>query len=268
MRPLPLLLPVVLAPLLAGAAGPVIRVGPEGWGGAPEENIRRLLENVASQFVTHFPHRDFDPVFVSPGGDAPIAHFERTDRGEIHVQLTARGTHWAQFAYQFAHEFCHICCRYQRNRETTNPNRWFEESLCETASLFALRRMAREWAVQAPYANWKEFAPNLESYAEDLLKNGGRTLPAGVSLPAWFRENEASMRTNATLRDRNAVVAGVLLPLFESDPAQWGAVGTLNDGPGAPGQSFAGFLRAWRERAPRRHAALIGRIAREFGIQL
>jgi hypothetical protein len=34
------------------------------------------------------------------------------------------------------------------------PSEWIEESLCETASQFALRSMARSWAIALPYGAW------------------------------------------------------------------------------------------------------------------
>ncbi len=262
---------VVIAALATAqlrAAEVTIRVANEGWNGAATENIQKLLANVAPQFATNFPGRNFEPIFVAPGDDSPITLVGKTDRGEIRVRLTSRGNFWAQYSYQFAHEFCHICCHYEKYWDNKHPNQWFEESLCETASLFALRRMAETWPARAPYPSWKSFAPHLGEYADKLLKDEKRKLPAGVSLAAWFRENESSMRADGTIREKNAVVASMLLPMFEENPSRWEVVSYLNDSPKKPAESFADYLGAWRENAPRKYSAFIGRIAAQFGIEL
>ena len=55
-------------------------------------------------------------------------------------------------AYQFAHEFCHILCNFD---DDWKGNNWFEETMCETSSLFVLRRLSKEWEERPPYPAWK-----------------------------------------------------------------------------------------------------------------
>ena len=76
------------------------------------------------------------------------------------------------------------------------------------------------------------------------------------------------MRTNPVLREKNAVVASVLLPMFEENPARWEAVSFLNESPQSPDEPLAAHLRNWRENAPRKYSAFIERIAAQFGIAL
>jgi len=261
-----LLLLAVAPPVRAG--GVDIRVAEDGWGDAEPGNIRRLLDDVASQFVTNFPVRRFEPVFVSPGSGSPIALLGRTDRGEVRVRLATRDKFWAQYSYQFAHEFCHILCRHEVHFDPKDPNQWFEESLCEAASLFALRRMAQTWKTAAPYPNWKDFAPHLGSYAQRLLDDPARRLLPGVTLAAWHRENSDALRTNSTDRTLNGVVAAELLPLFEEDAMRWEAVEFINNAATKPEKSFAEYLSAWRDNAPRKHSAFIEKIAGRFGLEL
>ncbi|MCP6756902.1 hypothetical protein NL533_35270, partial [Klebsiella pneumoniae] len=79
---------------------------------------------------------------------------QRNDAREIVLKLDTSNTFWSQYAYQFAHEFCHVLCGY---REDDPGTQWFEETLCETASLFVLRAMAREWKTAPPYPHWKDY---------------------------------------------------------------------------------------------------------------
>jgi hypothetical protein len=142
----------------------------------------------------------------------------------------------------------------------------FEESLCELASLYVLRSMAEEWKVKAPYAAWKSFAPHLAEYATKRIDE--RTLPAGRTLAAWYGENVGALRKNPVDRDRNRMVAGALLGLFERSPEHWGAIRYLNQGKARGAMSFEAYLQNWHDRAPEEHCAFIGTVAGEFGITL
>jgi hypothetical protein len=229
---------------------------------ADRANVERLLESTAGVLWRHFPERRLPPILVEPR-DGPIALFRRLPDGEIQVRLNTGGKYWSQYAFQFSHEFCHILSNFD---EDENPNRWFEESLCETASLFAMRRMAEDWKTDPPYSNWRDYAPALRQYADARI--GEAPLPAGKTFAEWFRENEGAMRENACLREATRVVAGVLLPLFEERPERWEAIGWLNAGKSYKTQSLADYLADWRYYAPERHRAIIGQIAERFGVAM
>ena len=107
------------------------------------------------------------------------------------------------------------------------PNGWFHETVCELASVFTLRRMAERWPTEPPYPNWGEYAGSLASYAHGYLSCEERQLPAGMTLAAWSQAEEESLRNDRYQRDKNAVVAYSLLPMFESDPAGWNAIRRL-----------------------------------------
>lgn len=120
------------------------------WGDAHRDDIRKLLEDVASHIVRELrdPFEATIRVMNLPGVNCPRTFFRSTDALVFEVNLTARDRRWSQFAYQFGHEFCHILSGHDRLR--SNPNNWFHESLCELASLFVLRRMAERWPFDAP----------------------------------------------------------------------------------------------------------------------
>ena len=137
---------------------------------------------------------------------------------------------WAEFSYQFAHEFCHVLSDYERLG--VNPNNWFHEALCELASSFTLRRMAERWPTQPPYSNWADYAPALSDYADNLLADEEHQLPEGLTLATWLPMYENELRQDPYIRDKNAVVAYQLLPLFEADPSGWNALRRM---PGSTG---------------------------------
>ena len=241
----------------------VIRPNPEAdWGGADIEDVRKVLASAAQTLWAHVPDRRLAPIEVEPKG-GPIVLFGRGPGGAYRVRLDTGGTYWAQYAFQFAHEFCHILCRYEPSEQA---NKWFEESVCETASLFALRRMAETWKTDPPYPNWRSFAPHLASYAEDRLK--AARLPAGTTLAQWYAGHAGHLRANACDRSKNLVVAGALLPLFEESPARWQAVQYLNAGARPQPRPLPLYLADWHRHCPAAHRPFVRRVAALFGVGL
>jgi hypothetical protein len=210
----------------------------------------------------HFPGAKIEALEVRPDG-GPITLFKRAPDGAIIIKLNTRDTYWAQYAFQFGHELCHVLCRFD---EGDRGNLWFEESICEVASLYVLHSMAAEWQTKPPYPNWKSFAPKLAEYADKRLAE--RKLPQGTSLAAWYRAEAAALRADPVNRDRNRMVAGALLPMFEKSPQHWAAVAYLNQQKPAGAQTFEAYLQNWHDRAPVEHRAFITAMAREFGIAL
>ena len=225
-------------------------------------DVRKVLDSTASELWKYFPEHKLPPILIAPKG-GPISLYDRGPHGEIQVRLDTGGMHWAQYAFQFAHEFCHILSGF---RPHENPHHWFEESLCELASLFALRRMAETWSVTPPYPNWKSFAPHLKEYADERIDKA--KLPTGQKFADWFSENEAAMRANSIDRARNCVVAVELLSLFEAEPKMWEAVSSLNNEKVTKLFSFKQYLEAWRRNSAEKHRAFIDKLAEHFSIEL
>ncbi|MFW6161226.1 MAG: hypothetical protein ACODAJ_00565 [Planctomycetota bacterium] len=265
---------LVTALLAAGASAALAGAGeaeaprllicpaPVGEWKADIHDVQHVLRSAAQPLWRHFPERRLPPIIVAPRG-GPIVWHRRGLDGEYYVQLNTGGTYWAQYAYQFAHEFCHILAGYE---PTEKANKWFEESLCELASLYALRRMAETWRVQPPYPNWRGFAKHLRAYANDRIRKS--QLPDDTTLAAWYRANKAALRKEPCDRARNNVVAVALLPLFEAEPQHWAALEDLNAAACKQPRPFRRYLADWHQHAPATHQPFIVRIAAEFEIDV
>jgi len=192
----------------------VIRVASQGWGEAGTADITQVLQSAGAALASYFPDRKFPPIEVSRSSTTPITLFQRGPAGELRVKLNVEGSYWAQFSFQFAHEMGHIVCGFE---EYSNPNLWFEETLCEAASLYALGRMAEGWKTRPPYPNWKSYASSLQNYRDDRMAKA--KLPEGMTLAAWFRTQEPALRKDAGLRESNLKMAAELLPLLWWKPA-------------------------------------------------
>ncbi len=224
----------------------VIRPQPGEWNADPE-NVQAVLDSAAAQLAPHLPGRKYAPILVEPKG-GPIVFYQRGPAGEFRVQLSTGGTYWSQYSFQFAHELCHIVCG---ANEKKHRHGWFEEALCETASLYVLRSMGREWRVSPPYSNWKSYGRSLEEYAEQRIEEA--RLPEGNSPAAWCRDHAEQLERSATNRELNNVVAGFLLPRFEEEPARWEALEWLNRAEVTEADGFADYLAGWSREAPERH---------------
>ncbi len=239
-----------------------IRVAEKDWGGVRRATVKRHLDSVAREIWVYFPGRKLKPIIVEPRG-GPIVLYRRGKQGEYFIKLNTGGTLWAQYAYQFAHEFCHVLCNYDPD---VHGNDWFEESICELASLFVLRKMGESWKTRPPFSHWKSYAKHLTSYAQKRIDQ--YKLKKGETLAKWYKSKVKQLAGSATKRDLNSVVAVALLDLFEKEPRHWRAVGYMNVGKPGRQQSLGEFLGDWKKNSPREHRGFIDKIVKRFGIEV
>jgi hypothetical protein len=243
------------------------------WGKGAPKDIRAVALSAATELFRHCPHTQIDEIVIHHRDGTPQTDWERDQEGRIVVGLAAHDMFWAQFAYQFAHEFCHILAMHSNDwqkewRGDGKPNHWLEESLCETASLFALRAMGKSWAIDPPYPNWKDFAPMHTDYARERIDDPRHCLPSGTAFPEWFRAAEPGLRKNSAQREKNTLIARQLLPIFEADPRGWEALTYFNLGPHDRTLPLAPFLTAWRDRCPAELQPVVQKIAATLGAPL
>ena len=231
--------------------------------GASEADIRAVCDSAARQLWRHFPDYDLEPFVVTRGKSGPIVLYQRNDGREIVVRLDTSNTFWSQYAYQFGHEFCHILCRY---RPSDGKNLWFEETLCETASLYVMRGMARDWKKEPPYRNWSDYRDSLREYADNVIRQRREVQEIyRLGLAGFQQKHAEELRKNATNRELNGAMAIVLLALFEEKPERWEAIRWLNHSAAPPDESFADYLARWHTNAPEKHQPFVAEVARLFG---
>ena len=219
------MLPTQAAPVASGVDRPHIEVLGE-WGNAPRENVQKVLDSAAGQLLRFCPGRRLGTISVRHHEGAPITLYDKGPQGQYQVLLNAHGTHWGQFAYQFSHELGHTLCNYDRRKE--GRNLWFEEALCETASLFAMRKMAVAWRTDPPYVNWVDYTPHLDHYVDSILASRNRRLPPDRTMPQWFHEHADVPSGQRHLTEESQLVAAYLLALFEDEPGGWESLAWIN----------------------------------------
>jgi hypothetical protein len=166
------------------------------WGGAHLSDIEAVARSVADSFAAF---DDDDAIAITleptPSEDDPPRTLSGTGPRRSVIRLNVRGNVWARLAYQFGHEYCHVLA--DPTTYWTDTGRhfaWIEEALCETGSLFALRSMAKSWAVDPPHPNWRGYSSSLAAYEAKHVSAPTRSLPLGMKFGDWLDDRLPSLR--------------------------------------------------------------------------
>lgn len=238
------------------------------WGGAQPSDVEAVARSAAASFEV-FDDSESVTVVLQPTAsedDLPWTLSTANPSGEFVVLLNVRGNLWARLAYQFAHEFCHVLAD---PRTWTGPDdrfAWIEEALCEAASLFALRSMARTWAVEPPYPIWRDYSSALAAYEAEHISDPAHSLPPGMPFSTWLSLRLPLLEADSGRRDNNTVVAKKLLPVFETHRDAWRAVRYLHTQQTSPAVSLADFMDRWATACTADHRRVVKQIAVLLGV--
>lgn len=213
------------------------------WDSAQHADVDAVVQSAATELL-----RGID---VSRSYTIHVSHWDKTypqidtqldDNGRRIIRLATSGRYWCQYVLQFAHEFCHEIANF--DKQNTGRHEWFEESVCELASLVTLYRMSRTWTEHPPFESWKSYAPELQRYADNRIGEPNHRLPNGSSFLEWFASERDSLERHPQQREKNVIVASQLLSLARQNRF-WRAVTQLNSWVGADDGDFNAFLNSW-----------------------
>lgn len=240
-----------------------IELSPDGWPGAQESGVLKVLNSAALPIWSSAGKPSLRPIAVVHDPKGPLVAFDRGENDTYKVLLNVKGRLWARFAFQFSHEMCHILANY---RDVPNQQMWFEEAICEAASLYSLRKMGGSWKVTPPYPNWKSYADSLTKYADDRI--AGATPIESDDLVEWYERHRTMLGKTATNRELNLVAAIKLLEIFERYPNGWKSVRSLNRGDPTENRSLDAYLAGWYTRAAKGEKPIVKEIASLFMISV
>lgn len=222
-----------------------IKITPNIWGGAKVSDIHKVLLSTARQFLPYFNQDEPFCIIVNRSKTGPIVLYKRGANGEYFVQLNTEKQFWSQYAFQFAHELGHIICGYKKGDRS---NLWFEETICEIASLFALKGMTKEWNNKPPFPHWKSYGKEFSKYAEKRIEK--HSWPANQSISNWYLKHKKDLQQNPSNRERNVMIASQLIHFFQENPESWKACKFLNIEKSNKKISFNRYLFEWKNACP------------------
>lgn len=230
---------------------------------ASAADIKAVCTSAGRELWRFFPDYKIEAIVVQRDKRGPMVLHKRNDRGEIVLWLNTGGTFWCQYAYQFAHEFCHVLCGYD---EDWKGNMWFEETICEMASLYAMRAMAKTWEKDPPYKHWADYRKHIASYVQNVIDKREKVTQNG--LQAYYEKHKETLRKDAGRRDLNGAMAVPLLELFEEKPERWEAVRWLNSKKSPKGETFETYIKKWHGAVPEKHKTFVRQVAGLYGVKI
>lgn len=265
----------VIAATLVGLTGPgivdagqtphtaaplTIRVDGNDWGAVSKQDIEAALYSAANALMPEATSTAPRTIVVTHSNRSPVVLYERGPGGEYQIMLHAQESDWHLYVYEFAHEYCHVLSNYDEHAgDGRRHNQWFEESLCETASLYALQTLAEDWQVTPPTPRLAGASKQLRWFFELLMDEKHRH-EQDTDLAAWLKDSADELRQDPYQRRKNEVVATRMLPLFDASQRTWEALRYLNLDNTDKDCSFDAYLEHWYRNVPGKQKALVAEI--------
>lgn len=180
------------------------------------QHFAYVLDCISMLFQRHIPQIGSSELTIINNPDAPnpVCY-----KGKCEILLATLPSSWSQIAYQYAHELCHHAIP-----DTVAQNlRWFEESICEMASLFFLFEIGELWHLQKE----ELYTSSGEPYASSFISYAKKAAQRGLPFDLKDERHLQSLESNCYDRPRNNYVATRLLPIFVEYPQLWETVPLL-----------------------------------------
>lgn len=230
------------------------------WGSANVRDVKAVIDSAALAIAPYIGNRTLENIIIRNDPKGPISLYQRGDDNEYIVLLDVKGRYWSQLAYQFSHEACHLLSNYDLAPDNITRQQWFEESLCEAFSLFTLKEMAKQWQDNPPYPNWGSYAPELQRYVNNIMREEHRSF---IQRPAaWYRLHRATLEADPYAENRrlNEKLASHLLQLFEENPQHWAAINYLNLSDENETTGLHKYLSDWYNKTPAAYQETVAKI--------
>lgn len=138
------------------------------------------------------------------------------------IYLHCSQNYWCKWMFQFAHEYCHHLIDVNVElKQGMEGLRWFEETICEMASMYHLGRMIEDWQDSGQYIK-THFVHSVREYLDDLLYPTTSTSSdklLQVGLEEWSKWYILCYTQRS--RPSSNAVAVKMLPIFEANPRLW-----------------------------------------------
>jgi hypothetical protein len=222
------------------------------WGKAKANEVLKILNSALKTMNTAFDRSFPGNIFIYQdfSDDSPITLYERSPCGAYKINLNATDHYWCKYIYQFSHEYCHVRTNYSKVNQRT---KWFEETICELASIYVLKKMSVSWKTNPPQPHLKDFSESLAEYVTLIILDPDHKLSAGLNFGDWFKANLPVLERDQYIRDSNSLMALKLLPLFEEHPSLWNSMTYWNSWSNNQGNDIYNYFQSWLEILPEKN---------------
>ncbi|MDQ1770109.1 hypothetical protein GQR60_14410 [Labilibaculum sp. A4] len=220
------------------------------WGTARVNDISSVLNSVIEEFDRLIEDTSTRPlvIFNSEKNQNSIDYpLFQIGPDFNFIFLHVKDTYWCKYAYQFAHEYCHHIIESNFKSKNTRFG-WFEESICELASIFILKKMAESWKIKPPYPNWKDYSAALSDYADEILNRKSNSIDE--YLGSWINQNLSTLYENCENREINCAIATNLYDTFQAEHELWGLIPFLAKIKVHNEMTWKEYLETWEDILP------------------
>jgi len=223
-------------------------------------SVKQVLDKDMGAFISAIN------IIHDPAEYYPQVYYQKDVNGEFIINLGSYNREWNRYAYQFAHEYCHIRTNY---RFGGNRYSWFEESICEIASHYALKKMATLWKTNPPYNNWKDYSKELLLFSQYNIIKQKYGKSEHDSFPSWISEKRKFFDNNYSndhteFRDDYKRIAYKILPYFEQNPELWNAITYWNLWDLAHNDTIDDAFQKWISVLPQDKFAISQKLIKAF----
>ncbi len=139
--------------------------------------------------------------------------------GDDHlIRLHTHDNFWCQWVYQFSHEYCHHLINGKLEGELSGL-KWFEETICELASMYHLFVLNRQWNSSSIQEQCL-YAPAFRRYLNNLLSQNTHLLSLTYN-PGWLASWNVLLIEPKHHRNHYNAIATKIFPLFVENPSLW-----------------------------------------------
>lgn len=209
--------------------------------------VSTTIEYVIVAYEKIFGHIPTENLTVKFHNDDPVCLWDKTE-----ILLCVEINRLDLIVYQFSHEFCHYLIK---DRVADNL-RWFEETICQTASYFFLNEVANEWLMNNSDNEWTYW-----HYRFKLCINANSINVFEFPLYSLTDPNSEyiiRLQQNEYIRELNRYVALQLLPFFKENPKLWLTVPYLSNLHN--NQPFKDSLLEWISIVPDALSPILGEL--------
>lgn len=135
-----------------------------------------------------------------------------------YIFLHVKGNFWCKWLYQFSHEYCHHLINGKMSGNIKGL-KWFEETICELASMYNLKIMADIWE-KSDISIKLRFVQAFRDYLNDL-QNENPLLYEQTLHPKFLQFWDNRLKDPICHRDLYNAIAVLIFPLFLENPHLW-----------------------------------------------